>query len=181
MSADDKTGASHNNMCLDVKGQDYSQNAAHIVIRNGDQFSETFVKWGDGCIALDSLGYKRVMCLDGTARKHLLAPAKHACKSSVAFQIVLPPLAQIPSTDPTGDRRRTSSVRTGPENLARSGRQKAESKLIKRPPLIQDRIDSESFNTFAIKPVYCRSPPRLVPGLSLPCSVTGGTAPRHLP
>ena len=168
-------------MCLDVKGQDSSQNAAHIVIRNGDQFSETFVKWGDGRIALGSLGYKRVMCLDGTARKQLLATAKHACISSVAFQVVLSPLAQIPSTDPTGNRRKTSSVRTGPENLARFGRQEAQSKLIKRPPLIQDRIEPESFNTFAIKSVYCRPPPRLVPGLSLPCSVTGGTTPRRLP
>ena len=168
-------------MCLDVKGQNYSPNAAHIVIRNGDQFSETFVKWGDGCIALGSLGYKRVMCLNGAARKHLLAPAKHGCKSSVAFQIVLPPLAQILSTNPTENRRRTSSVRTGPENLARFGRQEAESKLVKRPPLIQDRIDPESFNTFAIKPVYRRPPPRFVPGLSVSCSVTGGTAPRHLP
>lgn len=168
-------------MCLDVKGQDSSQNAAHIVIRDGDQFSEIFVKWDDGRIALDSLGYKRVMCLDVTARRHLLAPAKHRCKSSVASQIVLSPLAQMPSTDPTGNRRRTSSVRTGPEHLARFGRQEAESKLIKRPPLIQDRIDPENFNTFAIKPVYCRPPPRLVPGLSLPCSVIGGTAPRHLP
>lgn len=167
-------------MCLDVKGQDSSQNAAHIVIRNGDQFSETFVKWGDGCIALGSLGYKRVMCLDGTARKQLLAPAKYGYKSIVAVQIVLPPLAQIPSTDPTGGRRRTSSVRTGPENLARFGRQEAESKLIKRPPLIQDRIDPESFNTFAIKSVYCRSPSRLVPGLSVPCSVISETAPRCL-
>ena len=52
MSADDKTRANHNNMCLDVKGQDYSPNAAHIVIRNGDQFSETFVKWGDGYFLL---------------------------------------------------------------------------------------------------------------------------------
>ena len=181
MSADDKTRASHNNMCLDVKGQNSSQNAAHIVIRNGDQFSETFVKWGDGRIALGSLGYKRVMCLDVTARRHLLAPAKHRCKSSVAFQIVLSPLAQIPSTDPTGNRRRTSSVRTGPEHLARFGRQEAESKLIKRPPLIQDRIDPENFNTFAIKPVYCRPPPGLVPGLSLPCSIIGGTTPRRLP
>ena len=75
LSADDKTRASHNNMCLDVKGQDSSQNAAHIVIRNGDQFSETFVKWGDGRIALGSPGYKRVMCLDVTARKQLLTPA----------------------------------------------------------------------------------------------------------
>lgn len=181
MSADDKTRASHNNMCLDVKGQDSSQNAAHIVIRNGDQFSETFVKWGDGRIALRSIGYKRVMRLDVSARKHLLTPAKHGCKSSVAFQIVLSPLAQIPSTDPTGNRRRTSSVRTEPENLARFGRQEAESKLIKRTPLIQDRIDPESFNTFAIKSVYCWPLPRLVPGLSVSCSVTGGTAPRHLP
>ena len=168
-------------MCLNVKGQDSSQNAAHIVIRNGDQFSENFVKWGDGRIALGSLGYKRVMCLGGTARKQLPAPAKHGCKSSVAFQIVLSPLAQVPSTDPTGNRRRTSSVRTGPENLARSGRQEAESKLIKRPPLIQDRTDPESFNTFAIKSVYCGPPPKLVPGLSVSCSVTGGKAARRLP
>ena len=168
-------------MCLDVKGQDSSQNAARIVICNGDQFSETFVKWDDRRIALGSLGYKRVMCLGGTARKQLLTPAKHGCKSSIAFQIVLSPLAQVPSTDPTGNKRRTSSVRTGPENLARFGRQEAESKLIKRPPLIQDRIDSESFNTFAIKSVYCRPLPRLVPGLSVPCSVTGGTAARRLP
>ena len=181
MSADDKTRASHNNMCLNVKGQDSSQNAAHIVIRNGDQFSETFVKWGDGRIALGSLGYKHVMCLDITARKQLLAPAKHGCKSSVAFQIVLSPLAQILSTDPTGNRRRASSIRTGPENLARFDRQEAESKLIKRTPLIQDRIDPESFNTFAITPVYCRPPPRLVLGPSVPCSVTGGTALRRLP
>ena len=120
LSADDKTRASHNNMCLNVKGQDSSQNADHIVIRNGDQFSDTFVKWGDGLIALGSLGYKRVMCLDVTARKQLPAPTKHGCKSSVVFRIVLSPLAQILSTDPKRQRQRAPD--TGSECRA-DGRQ----------------------------------------------------------
>lgn len=103
-------------MCLDMKGQDSSQNAAHIVmwnVWNGDQCSDTLAKWDGGGTAL---GYNRAMCLEGcldvTARKHLLAPAKH----------------------------------------------------VQRLPLIQDRIDSESLNTFVTESGYCPTSARFMEG-----------------